>query len=101
MDVWRSDRSERRDGKLFFNEIQLNYALFGSSDERCRSTFEREREIGMLTCNISLGFDKLVEVWFDKGEPLLDAAFDVSTPFSDISNDYSELLVLSQVSASH
>lgn len=38
------------------------------------------------TCDISLWLHKLVEIWLDKGEPLLDAASDVSTTLADITN---------------
>jgi hypothetical protein len=41
------------------------------------------------TGDVALRFDKLVEVWLDKGEPLLDAAFNVTTTFLGVSNESS------------
>lgn len=35
--------------------------------------------------DLSLGLDVALEVWLDECEPLLDAAFDVTSSFGDIS----------------
>lgn len=37
---------------------------------------------------MTLRFHIFVKVGLDKGEPLLDAAFDVTASFSNISNNY-------------
>ena len=40
-----------------------------------------------LTSNMPLRFDILVKIWLYEAEPLLDAAFDVSSTLTDISKD--------------
>lgn len=41
-----------------------------------------------LTCHMTLRFHIFVKIGLDKGEPLLDAAFNVTASFSNISDDY-------------
>jgi len=49
-----------------------------------------------LTCHKPLRLHVFVEVWLDKGEPLLDTAFDVTTTISDISNHWATYQKISQ-----
>lgn len=65
---------------FFFNNVQVNYALKFLIIIRVV-----KRKMGkMRTCNVSLWFHVFVEVGLDKGEPLLDAALDVSAAFAHI-----------------
>lgn len=41
-----------------------------------------------LTCDMTLRFHIFVKIGLDKGEPLLDAAFNVAASFSNISDNY-------------
>ena len=40
------------------------------------------------TRNVALWLDVSVKVWFDEGEPLLDATFNVSTSLADIAEHW-------------
>lgn len=65
--------------------ILLNYAYGGCIIMKDSEVRKIKRQTH--TSYVPLRFHKLVEVWFDKSEPLFDTAFNVTTTFLDISND--------------
>lgn len=71
---------------FFVNEVQLNYAL-GLVIIMMVVMLQKGQK-NQRTCNIPLWLDILVEVRLDKAEPLLDAAFDVSPTFANITEHW-------------
>jgi len=71
----------------FFNGVRLNYA-YGLDHHRSPTAAEIWNESELRTGNNALRLNILVKVGLDKGEPLLDAAFNISSTITNVSNHF-------------
>lgn len=55
----------------------------------------------LRTCDVPLGFDVSFKIGFDKGEPLLNAAFYIPTTFLNVSQNYENVVSTRMIFLDH